>query len=589
MSGTEEGRAFAASAVVAGGGPVQPPWDDELVSCVVDENVGLPDVAVLTYRDGSHEMLEDTGITLGSPLEVSVASARTNAKELLFRGEVTSIELEVDGTGSYTVLRAMNRAHRLLRGRRVEAFHQMSATAIIRKVAKNAGLTAGKVEAAPITYQHISQAGVSDWDFLQTLAREHGALVRVDDKGVLDFVKPQPASKAPAPTTSAEKSPYVLEYGRNLMALRAVLGTSEQTGGVEVRGWNQVTKTEIVATRKPQPSKTVVPGLLATKAAKLTSGGKLLAAGTPYATQAEADAAAKALEESLSAGYGELEAVVEGNPQLRAGVPIALGNVGAAFSGRYTATAVTHVIEPNRGYRTTVLVSASADRSFAGLVAHDSIPSRGPRMPGLAIAEVTDIKETGNGERGWVRLRFPWLDDKYVSDWVRTVQLGGVAGGGVFSPDVKDEVLVGFEQGSLDRPYVLGGLYNGIDKPSKHDQKLVDGRSGKVNRRSLVNRKGDRLELLDGTAAQGVRLGSGDDELEVVLDRKKNELRLVRGGRVGGCSITLSRTGVEIDAGRGGITLKAGGKVDVSARTGVDIDTGFTGDVVVKGRTIRLN
>jgi uncharacterized protein involved in type VI secretion and phage assembly len=282
---------------------------------------------------------------------------------------------------------------------------------------------------------------------------------------------------------------------------------------------------------------------------------------TPYPTEAEANAAAGALEASISAGFGELEAVVDGHPKLRAGVPVTLANVGPAFTGRYTATAVTHVLEPDVGYRTTVMVSASPDRSLAGLTA----PAGAVRMPGLAIGIVTDVKETG-GERGWVRLRFPWLADDYVTDWVRTVQLGGVGGGGVFSPDVNDEVLVGFEQGSLDRPYVLGGLYNGVDKPSPHAVPLVDRRSGKVNRRSLVSRKGNRLELLDGTQVSGVRVATGDKQLEVVLDARGKSLELnvrKRGGRQVTSSITLDSTGITLDAKRG--------------------------EVRIKGRTIRLN
>jgi uncharacterized protein involved in type VI secretion and phage assembly len=217
---------------------------------------------------------------------------------------------------------------------------------------------------------------------------------------------------------------------------------------------------------------------------------------------------------------------------------------------------VTHALEPDAGYRTTVLVSATPDRSLAGLTA----AARDVRMPGLATGVVTDIKEAG-GERGWVRLKFPWLDDDYVTDWVRAVQLGG---GGVFSAEVNDEVLVGFEQGSLDRPYVLGVLYNGVDKPAQHDVSLVDGRGGTLNRRSLVSRKGNRLELLDGTQQSGVRLATGDKQLEVLLDERGGSLRLnVLAGRRTTSSITLDSTGITLDAG--------------------------VGEVQIKGRMIRLN
>ncbi|HYQ68023.1 VgrG-related protein [Actinophytocola sp.] len=547
------GRSFAASAVVKAGALGSAPWREHLRSCVIDENVGLPDTATLTYDDNTHELLARTGVTIGGTLEVAVVAARTTVEETLFRGEVTALEMDVDGTGAYTVIRAMSKAHRLHRGRRVKAFRKMTANAIVREVAKNAGLTVGKVETASITYQQLSQAGVSDWEFLQFLAREHGAVVTVDDQGRLDFTKLRPAASAPPPTDST--SPFVLEFGRNMMALRAALSSAELAGGVEVRGWDANAKQKVVARRDTTASTTVLPGLKAD--GKFPTRTRTLVVDTPYGTQAEANAAADALAASIGAGSGELEAVVDGHPKLRAGVPLTLANAGTAFTGKYTATAVTHVLEPDAGYRTTVVVSASYDRSFAGLTAQ----SREIRMPGLATGIVTDIKEVG-GQRGFVRLKFPWLDDDYVTDWVRTVQLGG---GGVFSPEVNDEVLVGFEQGSIDRPYVLGKLYNGVDKPADHRTALVDGRGGTVNRRSLVSREGNRLELLDG-AQSGVRLASGDKKLEVLLDEKKGSLQLNvlgLGGRGVTSSITLDSTGITLDA--------------------------KTGEVRVKGRMIRLN
>lgn len=550
MSVQVAGRSFAASVVVKAGSLGKEPWSTSLRSCVIDENVGLPDTATLVYDDGSHELLSRTGITIGSTLRVAVATARGGAEEPLFNGEVTALELDVDGTGAYTVIRAMSKAHRLFRGRRVNAFRKMTVAAIVRQVAKGAGLAVGRVDPSHITYQHISQAGVSDWDFLQSLARDQGAVVGVDEQGRLEFTKPKPATGAPPATDTA--NPQVLTFGNNLMALRATLSSAEQVNGVEVRGWDVTRKQKVVALRNTTMSATVKPGL----AAKNVFGkrARTVVVDTPYATEAEANAAAGALEASISAGYGELEAVVEGHPKLRAGVPITLANVGPAFTGRYTATAVTHVLDPDAGYRTTVVVSTSPDRSLAGLTAQ--APS--VRMPGLAIGIVTDVRETG-GERGWVRLRFPWLDDDYVTDWARTVQLGGVGGGGVFSPDVNDEVLVGFEHGSLDRPYVIGGLYNGVDKPSPHSTPLVDRRSGHVNRRSLVSRKGNRLELLDGTRESGVRVATGDKQFEVLLDERGRSLKLIvrnRGGRGVASSITLDSTGITLDAKRGEVRIK---------------------------------
>ncbi|WP_326768986.1 VgrG-related protein [Streptomyces sp. NBC_01591] len=587
---TAPGRSFAADPIVEAPGELPPAWVAQLVSCVVDENVGLPDTAVLTYRDPDHKLLTATGLTIGTPLKISVVTVQERVRERLFTGEVTAVELDSDTTGSFTVVRAFSKAHRLQRGRKVVAFRNMKTADIVRKVAAGAGLSCGKIEAAPITYKQLTQPNVSDWEFLQYLAGESGAHVRVDDKGLLQFVKPKPAASAPSPATSATRHPMVLEYGRNLLALRAVLTGADGADSVEVRGWNVDTKTRLVAREQSIRSDTVTPGMSPSLAAgAFGPKARITVTDTPYRTQAEARAVAGSVAASVSSGFGEIEAVAEGNPRLRAGEPVALGNVGPAFAGRYTATAAHHVLEPNGGYRTTVMVSAAPDRSLAGLTSGSNAPSRGPRMPGLAIGVVTDIRE-GKTERGWVRLKFPWLDDTYVTDWVRTVQWGGQGGGGVFSPEVNDEVLVGFEQGLLDSPYVLGGLYNGVDKPSPHDVPLVDPTSGKVNRRSLVSRSGNRLELLDAPRGpSGVRIATGDKRLDVRLDERRGEIALTvyaRGGTRALSSVTLSASGITLDAGTGDVNIK-GSSVTVNGKTGVTIDGGLL--AVLKAKLIRIN
>ncbi|MFI1865439.1 VgrG-related protein [Streptomyces jumonjinensis] len=587
---TASGRSFAADPIVEAPGELPPAWVTQLVSCVVDENVGLPDSAVLMYRDPDHKLLTATGLTIGTPLKISVVTVQERVRERLFTGEVTAFELDSDTTGSFTVVRALSKAHRLQRGRKVVAFRNMRTADIVRKVAAGAGLACGKIEAAPITHQQLTQPNVSDWEFLQYLAGESGAQVRVDDNGLLQFVKPKPAASAPPPAVSAARHPMVLEYGRNLLALRAVLTGADGADSVEVRGWNVDAKTRLSARAQSVRSTTVSPGMSPSTAARVFGGNaRMTVADTPYRTQAETRAVAASVAASVSAGFGEIEAVAEGNPRLRAGEPVALGNVGPAFAGRYTATAAHHVLEPNGGYRTTVVVSAAPDRSLAGLTSGSNVPARGPRMPGLAIGVVTDIRE-GKAERGWVRLKFPWLDDVYVTDWVRTVQWGGQGGGGVFSPEVNDEVLVGFEQGKLDSPYVLGGLYNGVDKPSPHGVPLVDPVSGKVNRRSLVSRSGHRLELLDAPRGpSGVRLASGDRRLDVTLDERRGEIALTvfaPGGTRALSSLTLSASGITLDAGTGDVTVN-GRSVTVNGKTGVTVDGGLL--AVLKAKLIRIN
>jgi phage protein D len=571
MSAAGGGRSFAGEPIIAAPDRLPDKWIQLLESCVVDQNIGLPDTATLSVRDADHEFLAQTGITIGVRLTVAVRTVRDT--QPLFAGEVTALEQDLANTaGTFTVLRAQSPAYKLFRGRKVKAFHDMAAEDIVRAVATAAGLPTGRVQTRPVIYQQLSQANVSDWEFLLGIAREHDLTLRVDQRtGELEMLRPSPASGAPAPSTPSESSPYVLQYNDNLRALRAVLTAGDQVDNVEVRGWNVAAKSTLVTSGPVGPSATVAPAMRVPSPGTNTT---LIVADTPYRTSAETTTAARSLAAAVSATTAEIEAVVWGDPRLQAGVPVALGMPGSPFQGKYTATAARHVLD-HLGYFTTLQVSASADRSLAGLAMGGNAPSRGPRMPGLAIGVVTDVQEPGDLRRGWVRLRFPWLSDSYTTDWVRTVQFGGTGGGGVFCPEVQDEVLVGFEHGSLDAPYVLGGLYNGVDHPSHHDVPLVDATSGAVNRWSLVSRGGQRLELLDVDAGPtGVRLATGDGRFEIRLDEHGKQVTITAARN----TITLTEDGITVDAGTGELTLR-GGSVSIDA----------TAEVSVRGRVIRLN
>lgn len=100
------------------------------------------------------------------------------------------------------------------------------------------------------------------------------------------------------------------------------------------------------------------------------------------------------------------------------------------------------------------------------------------------VVEAIVVENDGDDE-GRVKVKFPWFDGGgTVTDWCRVSQL--YAGGGygsVFVPEKDDEVLVAFIHGDMRFPIVLGGMYNGVDKPpTAHrdgkDQKIIRTKAG---------------------------------------------------------------------------------------------------------------
>ena len=79
---------------------------------------------------------------------------------------------------------------------------------------------------------------------------------------------------------------------------------------------------------------------------------------------------------------------------------------------------------------------------------------------GVVVALVTDNKDTE--ERGRIKIKFPWRGDEAGEAWARLATLmSGNERGTVFYPEVDDEVLVAFEHGNIDSPYIIGALWNG--------------------------------------------------------------------------------------------------------------------------------
>ncbi|MFJ1615829.1 MULTISPECIES: VgrG-related protein [unclassified Streptomyces] len=624
-----------------GGRPLPPKFVNTLVEGYVDDSRTLPDLFLLRFRDPDRVLLEQTGLKIGSEARLLARAGGDTAPKPLLKGVVTALEVELDETGTFTVVRGLDESHRLFRGRRVASYQNMTLADICAQVAQRAGLKPGTVDVAGPVLEHIAQPNVTDWEFVRDLAEEAGAQAYVLD-GQLHITRPAEASGAPDGSARADRNPLVLEMGSNLLRCRAGVSSAEQVSEVEVRGWDVKTKQPLIGRAPAGKSATLELGVSAAEVSAPFGEARFVVTDAAYGAQAQVDQAAKALAERIAGSFAELEAVIRGNPEVRAGSAVALNAVGAPFEGRYTVTSSRHVFDPLRGYETWLTVSGQQERSLFGLTGggpgsggSGAGAGGGSRCAGLVSGTVTDTQDPEGSGR--VKVRFPWLSDEYASDWARTAQSGGTSGGEAFIPEVGDEVLVGFEHGHLDRPYVLAGLYNGKDRPSQGSggggssagghgsgssggagaagatgapavstadsapgDPLVDPTSGAVNRRSVASRSGNQLELLDGAnGPQGVRLLTGDGKLKIDLDRRGTVIVINSDGSVNieakqQVSIKAAR-GVALDGGQGALEL-SGDSVTLTSRSGVRVDGGngevklsTGGTVDVRGAQVAVN
>jgi uncharacterized protein involved in type VI secretion and phage assembly len=561
------------------------PADVDVASIVVEDHLHLPDSFTVTFRDGSRSALQRSSAKVGGQVRIGVLNDASPSPAYLIKGEITALEAEIHHGTSYSIVRGYDQSHRLMHGNVTESYPNTTYAEIAGKVARRHGLKPGKIQGTSPTHKHVSQANESDWEFLRRLATEVGFELTVTD-GNLNFYAPDTSDGAPPAGDLTTDDPLNLLVGANLLELRAVVTAAEQVKEVEVRGWDATNKKALVATA-PIKTSTIANGCRPDELAAKFPGPPLVAVEPPLATAKEVDNSARALAEQVAASFTEMEGQARGDASLRAGAAVRLGLLGAPFDGKYVITSSRHTYESAEGYTTWFTVSGRHERSLLGLTGGGENGSSTMRIAGVVPATVDDVNDPDN--TGRVRLRFPWLAEKYTSDWCRVTQAGAGSDRGFFIlPEVGDEVLVAFDQGEVRRPFVLGGLYNGQDKAKTGPGQLLDGSSHAVNNRLFTSRKGHQLVFIDADNDCGVVVSTGDGKIEVRLDQANKKIEIKSSG-----DITVKADGgVKFDV-TGAFEVKAQsitleGQTTTSVK-GAQVEVNSSGPLKVAGQPVQIN
>ena len=563
----------------------QPLGDDlDLVGVTVNDHLRLPDAFELRFRDSSRQVLPKAGAKIGASVKVSVLSDAAPSDQSLISGEITAVEALVHGGTSFTIARGYDESHRLTRGTTTESYQNMTFSDAARRVADRNGLKVGTIDESSPTLTHITQANEDDWSFLWRMANEIGYEVEVEDKA-LNFRRATEAEAPPPLGDLDTDDPLLLLLGSNLLYLRATVTAAEQVKEVQVRSWDPDSKKALVATAATS-TKAVDNSSSPAQLSETFPGPRLVSGTIPFATSQQVEAAASGLAEAVAASYAELEGEARGSAKLAAGAAVRVGLVGDPFDGTYVLTSTTHRYNAEEGYVTTFVISGRQERSLFDLT-NASGPVGESQVLGVVPALVDDVDDPKGQCR--VRVRFPWLDDTFVSDWSRVAQPGaGKDRGFVILPEVDDEVLVAFEHGDPRRPFVVGGLYNGQDTPNTGPGDFLDGSTRAVNNRLFTSRLGHQMVFIDADEKSGVVLTSGDAKLEIRLDQANQKIVIRSGG-----DLEISADGdIKMNA-QGSITANAQ-RVSVEAENdfgakGSQVTIQGSGPVQIQGQPIELN
>lgn len=202
-----------------------------------------------------------------------------------------------------------------------------------------------------------------------------------------------------------------------------------------------------------------------------------------------------------------------------------------------------------------------------------SICSSAPQL--AVVGDSSDPKGLGR-----VRIRYPWqTKDADMSPWIRLATPFATQGGGIFfKPVVGDEVLVDYDGGNIERPYVVGSLYTGKSQ-------VPDGTRviSSANGHSIVMEDPEGAEDFIGNLWEGWEiLQEGIPAMKDILPKGKGlagslELK----DRYGLYSIKMSSSDREVSI------TSSFGEVKIDAFSGISLSAP-NGRIVLNARDIEI-
>jgi uncharacterized protein involved in type VI secretion and phage assembly len=194
---------------------------------------------------------------------------------------------------------------------------------------------------------------------------------------------------------------------------------------------------------------------------------------------------------------------------------------------------------------------------------------------GIMVGIVTNNQDPEG--LGRVKVKIPRLSGDDESNWARIATfMAGKDRGAFFLPEVDDEVLVAFECGDINMPYVIGALWNGVDKPfetnsdGKNDKRVIKSRSGHLIR--LDDKDGaEKIEIIDKTGKNLITFDTRNNKIAIASD-KDIELSAPKG------KVTINAQDVEI---------KSSAATKVEAGAGMDLKA--SANMTIKGATVEIN
>lgn len=294
------------------------------------------------------------------------------------------------------------------------------------------------------------------------------------------------------------------------------------------------------------------------------------------------------------------------DPKLKIGGKAKLSDINGKAMETYRVLEITHYHDGNEYYNEFVGIP---DIMIAPYFDEDAYPE---------CEEQSAIVMQNDDPQGRVKVQFAWQKKKgLTTPWLRVVTPYAGKGKGMhIIPEVGEEVIIGFDNGNAERPFVIGAMFNGkasagIGGSGNHIKGLQTASGNKLQ----MNDQDGSVNLADKGGANLTFDGQGNATVKanesITFECGGSKIKLTKDGSIlidGSLEVKIDSDSITINGkktskikGKDSVKIQSktlieekSPKITINAKTEVEIESktvNINGSVMtnVKGGTVNLN
>ncbi len=474
-------------------------------------------------------------------------------EKLVFRGIITRVKSAATSRselGHTVIMEGYSPTILLDNGKNCQSYIGKNLKSIAEEVCRDFPVNVLNPEISPMKKDTISytvQYQESAFSFLNRLACRYGEWFYFDGKSLVFGNKKQPDIE--------------LLYGTDLLSFDIGLSVAPLVQSVSSR----IYKEDSTHVQNMSGQKTTMKGMASFAMDK--SAKTFLGKPVSILHQFDDESAVASQMDEVSRLTIQSEAArrvtfsgVSINPALYPGAIISVNNLtgrGKAKQGEYIVTSVTHTWSSGGQYQ----------NSFTAIPSDAEVPPMtNPLLVPFCESQSAIVTDNNDPEGlGRVKVRFSW--QKYGdTPWLRiAMPYGGPNKGIYFVPETDEEVMVGFEGGNAEKPYVQGTLYHAKAKPD-------DWHSESNDLKAIRTRSGHTIEFNDSNSDWGITIKDKNDNC-IFLDTSGKGIKISAPEK-----ISLVSNDIEIIA-KNQLILKS--EKDTNQSVGTEFNQSIGGDASI--------